>query len=102
MSWVETRVGVQVLISGLPVRASRTGLTVRQIEVLRQLSNGLSYGQAARALGISKSTVQTHARRAYWRLGACNSTHAVALAFRLKILSAADIRTPLAGRRHAE
>jgi DNA-binding NarL/FixJ family response regulator len=84
----------------VPARPGRDGgaavpnLTGRQVEVLKKIANGRSYGQAATAMNISLHTVKTHARELLSRLGATDRGHAVALAFARGILTSADIQGP--------
>ena len=66
-------------------------LTGRQVEVLRQVASGHSYGQVAKDLDISLHTVKTHAREMISRLGAQDRCHAVAIGFALGILKPADV-----------
>ena len=61
-------------------------LTRREVEVLSQLADGMTYRAAAAALGIATPTVQTLAHRAYQKLGASGRHEAVAEARRLGVL----------------
>lgn len=54
-------------------------LTPRQVEVLMQLSRGLSNQEIADRLSVSEETVRTHLRDAYRLLGVRNRTEAVQL-----------------------
>jgi LuxR family maltose regulon positive regulatory protein len=74
-------------------------LTDREIEVLILTANGASYGEIGEELGITKCTVQTHRRRIYAKLGAVDSTHAVAVAMATGILSEEDIKISVASLR---
>ncbi|MEZ4501245.1 MAG: LuxR C-terminal-related transcriptional regulator [Dehalococcoidia bacterium] len=62
------------------VSAASELLTAREIEVVRALADGLSYRGAGERLGISWRTVQSHATRAYRKLGASRRSEAVAVA----------------------
>ncbi len=55
-------------------------LSERQAECLGLAAQGLTWRQIALELGISPGTVRGHLLRARERLGAENTTHAVALA----------------------
>lgn len=60
--------------------------TPRQVEVVQLLADGLTDQAIARRLGVSITTVYRHVQELRERLGACNRTQAVALAFRYRIL----------------
>jgi DNA-binding NarL/FixJ family response regulator len=53
-------------------------LTRRQVDVLELAAQGLSNSEIAMRLGVTESTVKTHLRAAYERLGATSRAHAVA------------------------
>jgi DNA-binding CsgD family transcriptional regulator len=61
-------------------------LTARETEVLRQLARGLTYAQAARALGMSAHTVGTHVKNAYRKLRVHTAAAAVMQAVRLGLI----------------
>ncbi len=52
-------------------------LSGREMDVLRQLSEGKVYKQIARDLGLSTSTVRTHLHNIYGKLGAMDRAQAV-------------------------
>ena len=52
-------------------------LTERELEVLKQLSKGLTNKQVAQALSISPGTVKTHTLSIYLKLDVKNRTEAV-------------------------
>jgi DNA-binding NarL/FixJ family response regulator len=52
-------------------------LTGREVQVLQLLSEGLTLHQAARRLGISPRTVETHVRKTYRKLGVHNRVQAL-------------------------
>lgn len=56
------------------------GLTTREHELLRALSNGLTNEQIASRIGISQNTVKYHLKNLYDKLGVKNRAMAVALA----------------------
>jgi len=60
----------------------------REAEILRLVSQGLSYGEAARQVRprISENTVKDFMRRVMTKLGAANAPHAVFLACQAGIL----------------
>ena len=58
------------------------GLTAREEEILRLLSEGLIKKEIAAALRISVNTVSTHLRRVYGKLHVNTNTGAVAKALR--------------------
>ncbi len=65
---------------------SPTGLTPRELSVLRLFSNGHQVHDAAQLLGLGEETVRTHAKKAMEKLGANNRTQAVAQAIRLHLI----------------
>jgi len=67
--------------------ASTSTLTRRELEVLRLLANGLDQGEIAERLVISPKTVGSHLERVLSKLGAHSRAEAVALAYRLGIVS---------------
>jgi LuxR family maltose regulon positive regulatory protein len=70
------------------IRASRRDqlLTPRELEILRLVSEGLTDGQVAARLVLSKHTVHRHLQNAYARLGCSSRASAVAKANRLNLL----------------
>jgi len=58
-------------------RAKLPPLTPRQLEILALLAKGLSYGQVAERLNISKQTVPAHIKNIYRKLQANNRSAAV-------------------------
>jgi ATP/maltotriose-dependent transcriptional regulator MalT len=69
-------------------RASRRGqiLTPRELEILRLVSEGLTDGQIAARLVLSKHTVHRHLQNAYARLNCSSRAAAVAKANKLNLL----------------
>lgn len=63
-------------------RVAPRGLTEREMQVLRGMSQGKSNAEIGRDLFVSEDTVKTHARRLFRKLGARDRAHAVAEAFR--------------------
>lgn len=59
----------------------------RQLEVLQEMSMGLSYAETAAALGISIETVKEHMKRVRERLGARNTNQAIAEALRRGLIA---------------
>lgn len=62
-------------------------LSVRELEVLKLISEGLSNQEIAHRLHISLSTVKGHTSQIYGKLAVNNRTHAVAKARSLNLLS---------------
>jgi DNA-binding NarL/FixJ family response regulator len=64
-----------------PHAAAPTGpadaLSRREVQVLDLISRGFTYGEIARQLTVSITTVQTHVRNVYGKLGVHNRTEAV-------------------------
>ena len=63
-------------------KAADPGLTEREEQVLRGMSEGLSNAQIGKELFLSEDTVKTHARRLFRKLEVCDRGHAVAEGFR--------------------
>lgn len=63
-----------------PQRVEATGsdpLSRREREVLDLIARGFTYGEIAQQFGLSVTTVQTHVRNIYGKLGVHNKTEAV-------------------------
>lgn len=61
-------------------------LTARLVEVLEFIADGMSNREIGARLGVSETTVKTHTKRLYGRLGVSGRCDAVATGFRLGIL----------------
>jgi DNA-binding NarL/FixJ family response regulator len=77
--------------TGVPAKAKRTArrdrlLTPRELEILRLVSEGLTDGEIAARLVLSKHTIHRHLQNAYARLGCSSRAAAVAKANRLHLL----------------
>ncbi len=77
--------------TGVPAKAKRTArgdqlLTPRELEILRLVSEGLTDGEIAARLVLSKHTVHRHLQNAYARLGCSSRAAAVTKANRLQLL----------------
>jgi DNA-binding NarL/FixJ family response regulator len=57
-------------------------LTDRQVEILDRMARGEGRPEIARALGLTESTVRSHTKELYKRLGVNERAHAVAVALR--------------------
>jgi len=68
-----------------PPQASEA-LSPRESEVLNLLARGFTYTEAAQRMGVFHSTVQTHVRNIYGKLGVHNKTEAVFEARQLGLL----------------
>ncbi|MES1247298.1 MAG: response regulator transcription factor [Actinomycetota bacterium] len=68
-------------------RTRDQGLTQREREVLRLLSDGMTNEQIGEALSISPQTVRTHVQKAMEKLGASTRVQAVASALRRNLIS---------------
>jgi DNA-binding NarL/FixJ family response regulator len=55
-------------------------LTPRELDLLKEFSAGKSYNDAAKSMGISLTTVQTHTRNLYRKLGVRSGLHAISKA----------------------
>jgi LuxR family transcriptional regulator, quorum-sensing system regulator SdiA len=63
-------------------RDSHDDLTSREMEIISLIADGASSGEIGRTLGISRRTVEGHARAIVRKLDAKNRTHAVVIALR--------------------
>jgi DNA-binding NarL/FixJ family response regulator len=69
-----------------PTKATRdnpAGLTSRQLEVLQLLADGLTNGEIADRLFVSKKTVEHHVSAVYMKLGVTSRSRAVREAERM-------------------
>jgi HD-GYP domain-containing protein (c-di-GMP phosphodiesterase class II) len=71
-------------------RAGPAGLTPREIEVLTLIARGASTRQAARSLGITVKTAETHIERIYTKTGASTRSTATLFAMRHGLLDSLD------------
>lgn len=55
-------------------------LTLRELDLLRQFASGKSYLEASQEMGVSLTTVQTHTRNLYRKLGVRSSLQALSRA----------------------
>src|SRR5919199_330307 len=62
--------------------APTANLTPRELEVLQLLATGLSAGEIAKKLFISKKTVGTHIEHIFTKLGVRSRAQAIAVAYR--------------------
>jgi DNA-binding NarL/FixJ family response regulator len=69
-----------------PVRDDEYGLTTKEKEVLKLLSEGLSYKMMADKLGISYFTVNSHVKKIYEKLHVHSLGEAVSFALKNKIV----------------
>jgi DNA-binding NarL/FixJ family response regulator len=79
--YIPTPVGTR-LAEAVP----RSGMTVREIEVLRAVAAGLRNKEIAFQLGVSEATVNAHIKHILERLNATDRTHAVTTALRRGII----------------
>jgi len=66
-----------VLETVYPPESARRSLTARQVEILRQVSLGLTNREIGRSVGITEATVRKHLESAYRKLGVLSRTGAV-------------------------
>ncbi|MBF6240570.1 response regulator [Nocardia otitidiscaviarum] len=69
------------------MRDPRPTLTARELDILRQLAQGLGNREIARTLHISEATVKTHLGRVYDKLGVETRAAAVAVAQEQRLLA---------------
>lgn len=73
-------------------------VTVRQVEVLRLLSLGLTIDAVAARLGVTPHTAATLRRMLYRRLRVGNVAEAVRVGFELGLLTSRPAAVPVTGR----
>lgn len=82
--WVSREILMRSAMSGLRKTQStiqeQTGLSVREIEILRLLSSGAANEEIAQRLFISQNTVKTHLYNIYKKVNVSNRLHAAAWA----------------------
>ncbi len=76
----------QLVGPDLPPERLRYFLTPRELAVLRLLSIGTPFKEAAQDLGLGEETVRTHLKKLQLKLGVRNRTHAVAEAIRQHLI----------------
>jgi DNA-binding CsgD family transcriptional regulator len=59
-----------------------SALSSREMEIISLIADGATSGEIGRTLGISRRTVEGHAREIVRKLDAKNRTHAVVIALR--------------------
>lgn len=64
----------------------RGALSVREMQILEALADGLSNKMIARTLTITEETVKSHLKKIYEKLGAADRAHAVAIALRQQLI----------------
>jgi DNA-binding CsgD family transcriptional regulator len=70
----------------LRMKYEGTDLTMSEVRVLRLLARGLTLGEAAGELGISRETARSQVKVARARLGARNQAHAIAIAVSAELI----------------
>jgi DNA-binding NarL/FixJ family response regulator len=74
------------IVAQLAEHLSDEGLTVREVEVLREVAGGNRNRDIAERLFISEETVKVHVKHVMEKLGASDRTEAVAIALRRGII----------------
>lgn len=69
---------------------NRRDLTYREREILTLIKEGLSHKEISNRLGIGAPTIKVSVRLILARLNARNTTHAVTLALREKLIDLED------------
>lgn len=70
----------------LAQHAGEDGLSLREMEVLRELARGNANREIAASLNVAEGTVKAHMKKILAKLGAKDRTHAVLLALKRGIL----------------
>jgi DNA-binding NarL/FixJ family response regulator len=70
-----------------PLRELEQGPTMREIEVLQLISDGLVNREIGQRLFLSEETVKSHVRHLLAKLQARSRAHAVAIGFRRSLIS---------------
>jgi two-component system NarL family response regulator len=70
------------LVAKLVAGMTSEGLTDRELEVLKLVARGMSNKEVATTLTISETTVKTHLRAIFAKLGVLSRTEAIAAASR--------------------
>ena len=69
------------------VRSGERGLSPRELDVLKFVSNGCATTEIAALLGVSHNTVKNHLKAIFEKMGAADRAEAVALALRRGVIS---------------
>jgi DNA-binding CsgD family transcriptional regulator len=73
-------------MDGIGTDTGSSRLTNRELDILRIIANGASNKSIAKSLSISHSTVTTHVRNIFRKIGVCNRTEAADFARRSGLL----------------
>lgn len=73
-------------IRGDEMAQATAALTQRELEVLRLLARGRSYGEIAEQLGVSINTVATHIKKLYLKLNVHTAASAVMRGVDLRLI----------------
>ncbi|MFV0434747.1 MAG: response regulator transcription factor [Leucobacter sp.] len=80
----------KLLLWGREQNMALSTVTPRQVEMLRHLDRGCSYGEIAAIDQVSVNTVKSHLKLLYKRLGVSTSSDALAVARRWGLLDSTD------------
>ncbi len=80
-------VGADVIPLQTPVRALEQEPTLREVEVLQLISDGLVNREIGERLFLSEETVKSHVRHLLAKLQARSRAHAVAVGFRRGLIA---------------
>jgi DNA-binding CsgD family transcriptional regulator len=86
MMSVEIRSSVGAKVRPISPPDVDVDLAPRELQVLQLIADGKSTKQIAGTLHLSESTVKTHLRTLFDKLGASHRAHAVALAIRYHLI----------------
>jgi DNA-binding NarL/FixJ family response regulator len=79
-----------------PARPGVTAITLREVEVLDLVAQGLHNKEVAQRLGLSTRTIETHLEHIFAKLGVSSRTEAVTLALTRHLLHAGGAANPSA------
>ncbi len=68
------------------VSIKKVKISKREIQILQEISFGLTNKEIASKLKIKETTIKTHLRRIGRKTGAKNRSHAIAQAFRNRLI----------------
>jgi DNA-binding CsgD family transcriptional regulator len=68
------------------MRLQQLGITVRELEILQHIADGMSNREIAEKLFVSENTIKTHSSRLFDKLNAKRRTQAVQIAKEMRLI----------------